>query len=95
MAALVSALTQGTGSFLNVMVMVRCIAGLYHRFPPNLARLTLPPLITVTVMGSLLATAHAVAGTTHILQTITPGLIVAFFFCAYTTFRLHRQTPVQ
>ena len=87
---LTSGLTQGTGSFIITLILVRAVAWLYHRLPANPARLVLPGLITVAVTGSCLATAHALVGTSDIVQTIAPPLSVAFAFCVYTAFKLQR-----
>jgi hypothetical protein len=87
---LTSGLTQGTGSFLITLVLVRAVAWLYHRLPPRPLRLVLPGLITVTVTGTCLATAHALVGTPDIVQTVAPPLSVALAFCIYTAFMLRR-----
>jgi hypothetical protein len=87
---LVSGLTQGTGSFVITLVLVRAVAWLYHRLPANSSRLVLPGLVTVAVTGSCLAGAHALVGTTDIPQTIAPPLSVAFAFCVYTAFKIRR-----
>ena len=85
-----SGLTQGTGSFMITLILVRAVAWLYHRLPDHPTRLVLPGLITVAATGSCLATAHALVGTPDIVQTIAPALSVAFAFCIYTAFKLRR-----
>jgi hypothetical protein len=85
-----SGLTQGVGSFLITLIMVRSVAWLYHHLPAHSSRLVLPALITVAVTGSCLATAHALVGTSNIVQTISPALSVAFLFNIYTTVKLRR-----
>ena len=87
---LASALTQGTGSFVITLIMVRAVAWLYHRVPASPLRLVVPALTTVAVTGSCLATAHALVGTPDIVQTIAPPLSVAFSFCVYTAFKIQR-----
>ena len=85
-----SGLTQGVGSFLITLIMVHTVAWLYHHLPAHSTRLVLPALITVAVTGSCLATAHALVGTSNIVQTISPALSVAFLFNIYTTVKLRR-----
>jgi hypothetical protein len=91
-AAIKSALTQGIGSFLLTLGMVRAVTWLYHRLPENSARIVLPALITVLVTGSCLAGAHTITGTANIISTITPAISVAFLFNVYTTLKLRRAT---
>ncbi|MEZ6069698.1 MAG: hypothetical protein R3C10_05355 [Pirellulales bacterium] len=88
---LTAALTQGTGSFIITLLMVRSVTWLYRRLPATPLRLVLPALFTVLVTGSCLATAHALVGTPNIVGTITPGLTVAFAFNVYTTIKLWRR----
>ncbi len=85
-----SGLTQGTGSFIITLIMIRAVAWLYHHLPAHPIRLVLPALITVAVTGSGLASAHALVGTPGIVQTIAPALSVAFAFNIYTTVKLRR-----
>jgi hypothetical protein len=87
---LTSALTQGTGSFIITLILVRAVTWLYHLLPAQRLRLVLPGLITVTITGSCLATAHALVGTPDIMRTIAPALSVAFGFCVYTAYTLRR-----
>jgi hypothetical protein len=86
-----SGLTQGIGSFVITLLMVRAVTWLYHRLPLNPARNILPAIATVAVTGSCLATAHALVGTPNIAQTIAPALFVAFVFNVYTAARLKRE----
>jgi hypothetical protein len=86
-----SGLTQGAGSFIITLIMVRAVTWLYHHLPTHSARLVLPALITVAVTGSCLATAHALVGTPHIIRTIAPAISVAFLFNVYTAFKLRRS----
>jgi hypothetical protein len=87
---LTAGLTQGAGSFIITLIMVRAVTWLYHRLPDHSTRLALPALITVTVTGSCLATAHTLVGTPHIVRTIAPALSVAFLFNVYTALKLRR-----
>ena len=82
-----SGLTQGTGSFIITLIMVRAVAWLYHHLPAHPTRLVLPGLITVTVTGGCLATVHALVGTPNIVKTIAPALTVACVFNIYTSVR--------
>lgn len=86
-----SGLTQGAGSFIITLIMVRTVAWLYYHLPAHSTRMVLPALTTVAVTGSCLATAHALVGTPDIVQTIAPALTVAFAFNIYTTVKLRRE----
>ncbi len=87
---LVSGLTQGTGSFIITLVMVRAVAWLYGHLKAGAVRLVLPAVIVASITGSCLATAHALVGTPNIVQTIAPALSVAFVFNFYTAVKLRR-----
>jgi hypothetical protein len=86
-----SGLTQGIGSFVITLLMVRAVTWIYHRLPANPARIVLPAIATVAVTGSCLATAHALIRTSNIAQTIAPALSVAFAFNVYTAAKLRRE----
>lgn len=86
-AAWISAVTQGIGSFVATLVMVRIVTWLFHHVP-RATQLILPPGITVLFTGSCLAALHQLAGTPDILRTITPAVSVAFFFNVFTAFQL-------
>jgi hypothetical protein len=90
-----SGLTQGAGSFVITLLMVRAVTWLYHHLPAHSIRLVLPALITVVVTGSCLATAHTLVGTPHIVRTIAPAISVAFLFNVYTTAKIHRAETGQ
>ncbi len=85
-----SGITQGTGSFIITLIMVRAVTWLYHHLPAHPMRLVVPALVTVAVTGSCLATAHGLVGTPNIVQTIAPALSVAFAFNIYTAVKLRR-----
>lgn len=87
---LTSGLTQGTASMTITMVMVRSVTGIYRQLPENILRLFLPAVVTVSIIGSGLAFIHYVVGTPRIISTISPALTVAFVFCIYTAYKLHK-----
>ena len=89
-----SGLTQGIGSFVITLLMVRSVTWLYHRLPAKPARIVLPATATVAVTGSCLATAHALVGTPNIAQTIAPALSVAFAFNIYTAAKLRNASEI-
>ena len=88
-----SGLTQGVGSFLITLVMVRAAAWLYHRMSHLRAGLDrlVPVVIIVLGTGTCLASAHALVGTPQILTTISPGLGVAFVFNLFTVTKLRQM----
>ena len=89
----VSGLTQGIGSFVITLMMVRAVAWLYHRLSPFPLGLVWPAVIVVAVTGTCLATAHALVGTANIAKTIAPALSVAFAFNIYTAIKLGKIVP--
>ena len=89
---IVSALTQGTASFLITLVMVRIVSWVYNRTGHGVIGLFLSPVITVFFTGSLLVMVHRIVGTPEIVKTVTPALTVAFGFCLFTAFQLHSKS---
>jgi hypothetical protein len=87
---LISGLTQGTGSFVITLFLVRAVAWIYHRLPAHPLRLVLPGVLTVTATGTCLAIAHTLVGTADVARTIAPALSVAFAFCVFTAFKIRR-----
>ena len=88
---LVSAFTQGTASFILTFAVVYIVTKLYNILPDNSMRLILPAVITVACIGGCMALIHSLAGTPHILATISPAAGVAFLFCIYTAYKLKRS----
>ena len=85
---IVSALTQGTASFLITLFMVHAVTWCYRQLSTRWAQLIVPALLTVSVTGTCLACAHYAVGTANILATIAPALSVAFVFCVITAAKL-------
>jgi hypothetical protein len=90
-SAWASGLTQGMGSFIITLVMVRSVAWFYALFSGRRLRLVLPALLTVAITGSCLVLAHTLVGTRSIVHTIAPALTVAFVFNVYATMKIHRS----
>jgi ABC-type antimicrobial peptide transport system permease subunit len=91
--AYISGLTQGLGSFVITLIMVRFVTALYSHVPRS-TQLVLPALLTVAATGTCLASIHALVGTRDIVRTIAPALSVAFVFNVFTAAKLRRlDTP--
>lgn len=84
----VSGLVQGTGSCLITLVMLRSVTWLFHCLEGFRLRLVLPAVVTTSVTGSCISAAHFLAGTSNIVGTVTPGLVVAFCFNVFTAVKL-------
>lgn len=90
-APLISGLIQGTGSSLVTLVMLKSVTWLYHWLAPHPLRLVLPAVITTTVTVSGMTVAHLIVGTSNLLATMAPGMVVAFCFNLATAFGLSRS----
>jgi hypothetical protein len=89
--SLVSALTQGTASFIITLFLVKAVTQLYNKLAGKTAallQLLLPAMITVSFTGSCLFLVHSLAGTAYITKTIAPALTVALIFCIVTAYKL-------
>ena len=87
---LLTALAQGTSSFLITLVLVALVTRLYHVFEHPVARLWLPTLVTVALSVSMLILVHLWVETDKLFFTILPPSTVAFLFCMFTTFKLQK-----
>ena len=92
--AMLSGITQGTASLLITLAIVKLIGFFFNRLRHPL-RLWLPPLLTISITGSLLVCAHWLARTPHIVSTIALPITVAFIFCLFTAYRLERATTAR
>lgn len=90
LAGVISALTQGTASFLITLVMVHAVAFLYHWFQSPVTKVVLPAIVVVSFTSVILVNVHTLMGTPRVFYTILPGLTVAFFFCLLTSFKLFK-----
>ena len=89
-AGIMSGLTQGTASFMITLFLVHSVTRLYHRFKHPVGKLLFPAIVTVCFTSMCLLLIHTLAGTPHILMTILPAITVAFSFCLFTSYKLHK-----
>jgi hypothetical protein len=88
---IISGLIQGFGSSMVTLIMLKSVTHLYHWLAPHPLRLILPAVMTTTATVSCMTVAHLLAGTSHLLATIAPGLVVAFCFNLVTAIGLSRS----
>jgi len=91
----ISGITQGSCSFIITLLMTHFIAFQFNKFPSGLCRIVLPPVITVSITGTMLIFIHIMAGTPSILLTVSPALMVALVFSFYTVYKLHSMSQRQ
>lgn len=87
---LLSAIAQGSSSFLITLGLVALVTRLYNHFEHPLARVWLPALIVTAFSSSVLLVVHLGVGTQQIIQTILPPSTVAFLFCLFTTIKMQK-----
>jgi ABC-type antimicrobial peptide transport system permease subunit len=87
-----SGVTQGTASFLITLFLVHAVTRLYHQFNHPIAKLLFPAIVTVSFTGTGLLLIHSIAQTPRILVTILPAISVAFTFCLFTAYKLHKTS---
>lgn len=90
-AGVISGITQGTASFLITLFLVHAVTRLYHQFSHPFTKLLFPAIVTVSFTSSCLLYIHYLAQTPHILLTILPAITVAFSFCLFTAYKLHKN----
>jgi len=91
----ISAMTQGSYSFIITLLMTRFLTFQFNRFSEGIFRIVLPPVITVCITGTILIYIHKMAGTPSILFTVSPALTVALFYSFYTVYKLHLESQLQ
>lgn len=89
-SGVISALTQGTVSFLITLSMVRAVTFLFHWFQNPVTKIMLPAIVVVSFTSLCLVNVHTMMGTPRVFYTILPGVTVAFFFCLLTSLKLHK-----
>lgn len=94
-AGLISGIAQGICSFLITLFMTFLIEKQFNFYRSNLAKLMLPPIITVLFTGSCLITVHLLIHTPDIVKTISPALTVALIFAFFTNIKLYKQISAQ
>lgn len=94
-SGIVSGLTQGTASLMITFFMLRFVTYLYHQYQHPVAKQLMPAIITVTLTSLCLVSIHTLIKTPNILYTVAPALSVAFIFCLYTAFKLHKISQLQ
>ena len=87
----ISALVQGCASFLITLFMIGSVNWFFKRLSGGFKQMLLPPLFTVAITSCFLIVSHWIAQTPHILETISPALVVAFLFGLYTTYKLRKE----
>ncbi len=92
-SGIVPAITQGSYSFIITLLMTHFITFQYNRIPAGVWRTFLPPVITISLTGTLLVFIHKLVGTPEILFTVTPALSIALLFSFYTVYKLHSSSP--
>jgi hypothetical protein len=88
---LLSAIAQGSSSFLITLGLVALVTRLYNHFEHPLARVWLPAVIVTTFSSSVLFVVHLGVGTQQIIQTILPPSTVAFLFCLFTSVKMQKN----
>jgi len=91
----ISGVVQGSCSFIITLLIAYFVTFQFNKFTNGIARVVLPPIITVCITGSMLIAIHIIAGTPAILYTVSPALTVALLFSFYTVYKLHLASQQQ
>lgn len=94
-SGIISGITQGTASFMITLFMVHLVTYLYHKFTHPIAKLIMPAIVTVSLTSVCLVNIHLMVGTPQVFYTISPALSIAFAFCLYTSFKLHKISQME
>jgi len=89
---ILSGITQGTCSFIITLLMTKVIAYQYNQFSRMVCKILFPPIITVSITGTLLVLIHNKVGTPAIFETVSPALTVALLFGFFTIYKLHLES---
>lgn len=94
-AGVISGISQGSCSLIITLLITYFITFQFNKFSHCIFRIILPPVITVSITGSLLILIHIMVGTPSILFTVSPALTVALLFSFYTVYKLHLASQPQ
>ncbi len=89
-SGIISGLAQGAASFMITLFMVHFVTYLYGKFSHPVSKLLLPAIVTVCITSICLIILHILVGTPQVFYTVSPALSIAFSFCLYTTFKIHK-----
>ena len=95
--ALVSALAQGTISFLVTAFMTLILEAIFYRFAAGALRFVVTAIGAQVVVALVTFTVHYVVGTPEIIVTMTPSFIVSSIYSVVYTTGMHirdRRQPV-
>ena len=87
-AGIVAGLVQGLFSFFATLVVISLLTRLYNYIESKFLKLFIPPIIMLIGLTTILVIAHTIARTPKIIETISPSLIIAAFFCSFTIYKL-------
>jgi len=87
---IVSGFAHGCGSAAITLVIVRAVTTLFRMLINHPLRTVLPALITTLTTGSCVAFVHQSIGTSNIVGTVVPGMMVAFGYNLATTLKLEK-----
>ena len=93
-AMLLAGFVQGTISAVLTLCLKRFLEWMSARLR-GLGGLIVPPLITATAIGTILTTAHTLAGTPEILATIAVPFTISTSYAILYNLRLWRQNGRQ
>ncbi|MFD2257601.1 hypothetical protein ACFSSA_13035 [Luteolibacter algae] len=89
------AVTQGVVSMVSTALSAEFIRWVVMRWKSGGGRRIFGAgFVRYVFIYTLVALAHAVAGTPEILRTMMPGLIVGVFFCFGYSWRISSQLPL-
>ena len=88
--AFISACAQGLFSMLMTFLMGYLTVFFFVRLSYPLAQLLMPATLILIMSCTCLAVLHWLIGTSEIVLTIMPALIVGFLFCLFKTIQLKR-----
>lgn len=77
-----SAILQGISSAIVTIILGRLVCYFYENIEVSgFGRILLPPVITVSITGAYLYTAHTFIGTHYVLTTISLPISISFVYC--------------
>ncbi len=94
-SGLISGIVQGCCSFVITLIITHFIVIQFNWFTNNIAKIILPPVITISFTSFFLVLIHSLAGTPSILYTVLPAISIAFLFAFFTVYKLHKTSQLQ
>jgi len=92
---LITAIAQGTFSLIVTLLVLGGVTIIYQNMGQSCLRYFVPAIVMVLITGVIIISIHIVIGTPEIAVTVSPGLIMTFFYSILTAVKIAQAETMQ